>query len=995
MSAVTPESWPVISALLDEALSLPVEQRDTWLESLDGERAALKDTLRKLLSRADGVETGDFLATLPRLTRVAPTNLSGALTELAAGDAIGPYRLLSELGTGGMGAVWLAERADGTLKRKVALKLPRLVWARGLAERMARERDILASLEHPNIARLYDAGVDQHGRPYLALEYVEGQSIDVYAKERNLTVRQKLDLLLQVCGAVAFAHSRLVVHRDLKPSNILVTEDGQVRLLDFGIAKLMEGDSARETQLTQLSGRALTLDYASPEQIKGEPIGTASDVYSLGVVAYELLTGAKPYKLKRGTAAELEEAIATIDPLKASDAATFPHDRKALRGDLDAIVNQALKKSPADRYPTVDALSQDIERHCRDKPVMARPDSVRYRMKKLVARNPGTTAAIGAAVGAVVLGMTVAIWQAREASQAARLAEERAREAQREANRAKAVQNFLTEIFARNSQLQGDAVKARATTVRELLDIGAERVTGALAEYPEAQVQMLDLFSNMYFELALDSEARRLAAERVQAARKAFAADDVRLAEALMAYAATLVMTGRKDVPAVLEEARRIVDLAGEQGIPLKARLLTEVADFERYESLPRLLRSADEATAFLSKHFPDSSGRINPTRLAARSRLIAAQYAEAERLARIAVELAARQGDAAPGWSLGALSELGEAQREQGKLAEAEQSYRDAVKQSVRANGIDHPQTLTAQISLASLLLQNGHRDEAEALAGDVLRQLERIERRIPEWRVLNIRAIFAKARFELAMPGEIRRYVADDVRDLRESLPNSVAFAYRLRLLAEVELRSDRFAQAATLLDEGELVWQRYAGDRPPATRQQEFILSRARLATASGRPVEALVRLQAIPTAVPDTVEFQAVPTEGEIERAAAALLVGRPDEARASAERALTALRSIPSGRLPMMEARALCFLGRAQAALGDRAAALTTLEAAVRLHEEHGPRLSLWRAQAENALAEVVARSDPSRARQLATSSARIVAAHPSSGPQWRQRVLGL
>ena len=335
LPSLTPANWPAVSALLDEALALPEAERDTFVQSLVGERAQFRDTLRELLSRASGVETDEFLATLPRLTRVAER---GPLTELAAGETIGPYRLLSELGTGGMGAVWLAERSDGALKRKVALKLPRLVWARGLAERMARERDILASLEHPHIAHLYDAGVDQHGRPYLALEYVEGVPIDAYARERSLPVRHKLDLLLQVCGAVAFAHSRLVVHRDLKPSNILVTADGQVRLLDFGIAKLMEGDRTQETQLTQLAGRALTLDYASPEQINGEPIGTASDVYSLGVVAYELLTGAKPYKLKRGSAAELEEAIATADPPTASEAATEPQAKKALKGDLDAIL---------------------------------------------------------------------------------------------------------------------------------------------------------------------------------------------------------------------------------------------------------------------------------------------------------------------------------------------------------------------------------------------------------------------------------------------------------------------------------------------------------------------------------------------------------------------------------------------------------------------------------------------------------------------------------
>ena len=327
MLQIDPLQWPRLNELLDEALSLPPPQREGWLRSLPAEHAPLKETLAKLLEVRAGIETGDFLGTLPKLDGASRGTPDGPdIGAPQAGDEVGPWRLIRELGEGGMGSVWLAERADGQLKRQVALKLPRLTWARGLAERMARELDILATLEHPHIARLYDAGVDRLGRPWLALEYVQGRPIDAYAKAEGLTVRQRVELLLQVCEAVAYAHSRLVIHRDLKPSNILVTDEGQVRLLDFGIAKLVQDERTEDLALTERAGRALTLEYASPEQVRGEPIGTASDVYRLGVVAYEVLTGARPYRLRRGSAAELEEAVLVAEVAAASRVAAGSGD---------------------------------------------------------------------------------------------------------------------------------------------------------------------------------------------------------------------------------------------------------------------------------------------------------------------------------------------------------------------------------------------------------------------------------------------------------------------------------------------------------------------------------------------------------------------------------------------------------------------------------------------------------------------------------------------
>ncbi|MEO8835616.1 MAG: serine/threonine-protein kinase, partial [Caldimonas sp.] len=269
--------WPRLSHLLDEALDLDPAARPAWVDAL-AESESIRHELRDLLARLEAAMCGPLDA--PRLHLGPEDGDDDSIALLAPGMRVGPYRLLRELGHGGMGVVWLAERDDGTLQRSVALKLPTLGGSRGLHERMRRERDILASLAHANIARIHDAGVDDHGRPYLALEYIEGEPIDRYVQGRALPTTARLRLLLQVAHAVAHAHGRLIVHRDLKPANILVTAEGEVRLLDFGIARLLEGERAVESPLTRQVGRVLTMDYASPEQLRGEPIGTASDVYS-------------------------------------------------------------------------------------------------------------------------------------------------------------------------------------------------------------------------------------------------------------------------------------------------------------------------------------------------------------------------------------------------------------------------------------------------------------------------------------------------------------------------------------------------------------------------------------------------------------------------------------------------------------------------------------------------------------------------------------------
>jgi tRNA A-37 threonylcarbamoyl transferase component Bud32 len=511
---LTAERMSRLGRLLDEALVLEPAQRAAWCDALAGADAELRAVVEELLAQAASLEEADFLGALPQLT------LTGSLAEpprapsYAPGDKVGPYWLERELGRGGMGTVWLAERLDRTLKRKVALKLPHQgVAQEQLAQRLARERDILSSLEHPNIARLYDAGVAENGQPFLALEYVEGVPIDAYIRERARELRERLGLFLQVARAVAYAHARLVLHRDLKPPNILVTLDGQVRLLDFGVAKLLQDGTARETELTQVAGRALTPDYASPEQIRGESLTTASDIYSLGVVFYELVCERRPYKLTRSSMGALEEAILAADPVRPSRAAP-PALGRALAGDLDTIILKMLEKAPAARYATVNAAIDDVERHLSGQPVLARPDSAWYRARKAIRRHRVFFSAAMAVVTAIVLGAAGALWQARVARLNAARAEASAQQARFETRVAYANQEFL-------SKMLGDAIRGGESSVMGArLDRARELLKKRYADEPIIYALLLLSLAGRYDEVGLNDREDEVMKEFAAIAEK-------------------------------------------------------------------------------------------------------------------------------------------------------------------------------------------------------------------------------------------------------------------------------------------------------------------------------------------------------------------------------------------------------------------------------------------------------------------------------------------
>ena len=413
----------LMSQLLDEALPLDTAARRAWLEGLASEHLVLAPALRMaLLPEEAQAAEHEALTTLPKLGGTEHS-INPATSGLQPGAHVGPYELLRLLGTGGMAEVWLARRADGAFKREIALKLPMLTRLQsGLEPRFARERDILASLEHPHIARLYDAGVDPKGLPYLSMEYVQGEPLTLWCDAQRLGTPERLRLFLQVLEAVQYAHEKQVIHRDLKPSNILVTQSGQVRLLDFGVASLLAADELQHTSLTGVYGRALTPDYASPELLRGDPIDARSDVYALGVLLYELLTGTRPHRLRHAASIGLlEQAIAAHEVRKpsaqlqtaaADGAGTALASARQLRGDLDAIALKALATDPAQRYPSAAAMADDLRRHLEGRPVRAQAPRIAYRLRKFLLRNRALAGVSAVAVMVILASVGYARYRA-------------------------------------------------------------------------------------------------------------------------------------------------------------------------------------------------------------------------------------------------------------------------------------------------------------------------------------------------------------------------------------------------------------------------------------------------------------------------------------------------------------------------------------------------------------------------------------------------------
>ncbi len=660
-------------ALVDEALDLTPEEREALLAREDLDPQVRAEARRLILADA---RVGGALSGTAAKEAISALEAIGAFAPdcEAPGTIFGPFRTVSLLGRGGMADVWVAERLDADFVQKVALKVLPARNDEAAASRFRRERQILARLSHPRIAKLVDGGMTSDGRPWLAMELIVGCHLTEHATRHDLDVESRLRLFVETCTGVQFAHAHLVVHRDLKPSNILVTSDGDPKIVDFGIAKLLEVDE-REAGLTRTNERPMTLDYAAPEQIEGGAIATATDVWALGVILHELLTGSRPHGTTGKSPLELQLAILSGLPsrpsssLAASVADGRPSGsaralRRTLRGDLDAIVLKALRRDPEERYPSAGALGADVQRYLDRAPVLARGDATRYLLRSLVRRHRVAVAFATAVVVSLIVGLVGTLWQAR-----------RARE---EARKARVAQDFLVSMLR---SFDPDEAQGRVLTQRDILERGEARVA-ELDDQPEVQARLLETFAETWYDFddyvrAKASAERALAIERRVSGPRSHP------------VAITLALLGRT----ALEDQE----------------FAQAAARFE--DALPLALENEGPDGLLVASIMQDLGG--------AKRRLD--DYPEAERLLRRAFAISTKRlGERDPA-SVAVMCDFSVVLADEGRFAEAAELQQRACELMAATKGKDKTDTLRCETNLSRDLIELGRAGEAEALLKDV----------------------------------------------------------------------------------------------------------------------------------------------------------------------------------------------------------------------------------------------------------------------------------
>ncbi|MFG0317007.1 MAG: protein kinase, partial [Planctomycetota bacterium JB042] len=695
----------------EAALAEPDDRRDAFVEARCGDDPEVAAEVRRLLALE-----GEAAPLVP------VTSLEGP----GVPAAVGPYAIVERIGAGGMGEVYLAERADGAFRRRVAVKRLRVgLGSEELLARFRRERQVQATLDHPGIARLLDGGEDEAGVPYLVLEYVDGAPIDVACDERGLATRERLELFARVGEAVEYAHRRGVVHRDLKPSNILVGEDGAPKLLDFGIAKVLDAEAlGAEAHLTQETFRMMTPAFASPEQLRFEPATEASDQYALGVLLYLLLAGRLPFDLAGRSPVEIERIVTGDDPPPPSVASTAgggtrPRD---LAGDLDRIVLMALRKEPRRRYASVGDLVDDVRRHLDGRPVRARPDERLYRWMRFVRRHRLAVSLAVGVVAALAVGLGAALSQAREARRAHA-------EASLERDDAEAVTTFLTEALA--SARPGGEVD-REATVRDMLDAAAERIeAGRFAARPIVESRLRYTLGDTYLMLGHYEPAERHLREAVRLRRREIGPGDARTIQAELSLSSLLKLSGKLDEAVALARA-----------------------------TLARALALPEE----------DARWRVLARNALGGAVRAARRYEEAEEIFRIAVAEARGVLPADGSERLGIVNNLAVVLGLRGKTAEALEMMEECLARTEERFGRLHPETLNRRLNHGQMLARSdpaGALPLLEELADDACTVLGR-----GHWETVLAYGHVSRARLSAGDPDGALRVTAENHRAALETL-------------------------------------------------------------------------------------------------------------------------------------------------------------------------------------------------------------------------------
>lgn len=789
--------WERAESLFSRALELPPEEWSSFLEEEEPEDASLRKQVLDLLRSSENAE--DYLFDLANRAGVpsVPADQLGHLT----GKRLGAWRLVELIGQGGMGAVYLAERDDEQFRMKAALKiLPLGVSSDAQRRRFFSERQILARLNHPNIARILDGGVTEDGTPFYVMEHVEGVRIDTYCNENRLSVVERVALFEGICDAVQHAHRKLIVHQDLKPGNILVTKDGQVKLLDFGIARMLESEGGLPADGTGVLGRAMTITYASPEQVRGEPVSTASDIYSLGLILYELLAGSHPYRHKLRNSPTAISVVTETIPEPPSDLALAPPPmhpggdadptssyspselrstnpaglRRALAGDLDTVVLMAIRKEPERRYASVADFSEDLSNFLNRLPVAARPDSLGYRATRFVQRN-----GLAVAMGTVALLLTVG--QVTVALRAAARDRDQAQVIQREASRAEAVTDFLVGLFEFTEGPDGLADTIRART---LVDRGADRILGSLDDQPDTKIQIMGAVAQVYGNLGLVDEELNLLEDALDMVRSQPDPEELQVArylgrvadahrkhgdselaepyfqEALEIYRrhpeeplqAVFVLLGYGETAARLGRADSALAMNAE-GTRIRARELGN-------DALSTLRARTDRGVIFRANDQPDSARALYESLLP---------------------ELRAK-GDSARSLLAAVLNNQGYLLRTQEDLAGAEAAYREALDLERQ---LQLPSRLLMLLNnLASVLNLQGK----EAAAEGVLRERTQLARETwPEghWRVGRTNETLATFFLGHDKPGEALPHAREALESYVTQIADEHQWTNRARLL------------------------------------------------------------------------------------------------------------------------------------------------------------------------------------------------------------------